>query len=167
MLDISRHLTRSKQWMSRLVLISFTLHLIRFSALPARPLPVNRGKPHGATIYSGAQLSLDICDRSNSNHSTVLYEMSTPNGTATNIGSRPRLTISSFPSLLLTPSDFNSRSTASSGASFRVNSTTTESIPINQDRSESNHVVGSTNNNVLSLPKFFDDDCQLRFLPSN
>ena len=38
--------------MSRLVLISFTLHLIRFSALPARPLPVNRGKPNGATTYN-------------------------------------------------------------------------------------------------------------------
>ena len=24
-------------------------------------------------------------------------------------------------------------------------------------------MVGSTNNNVLSLPKFFDDECQLRF----
>ena len=44
-----------------------------------------------------------------------------------------------------------------------MNSTTTTSIPINQDRSESNHVVGSTNNNGLSLPKFFDDDCQLWF----
>ena len=89
--------------------------------------------------------------------------MSTPNATATNIGGRPRPTINSFPSLLLTPIDFNSRSTASSGAPFRVNSTTTASIPINQDRSESNHVVGWTNNNVLNLPKFFDDDCQLRF----
>ena len=52
MFDISRHLTRSKQWVSRLVLISFTLHLIRFSALPAWPLPVNSGKPHGATTYN-------------------------------------------------------------------------------------------------------------------
>ena len=31
---------------------SFTLHLIRFSALPARPLPVNSGKPHGAITYT-------------------------------------------------------------------------------------------------------------------
>ena len=52
MLDILRHLTRSKQWVSRLVLISFTLHLVRFSALPARPLLVNSGKPHGAITYS-------------------------------------------------------------------------------------------------------------------
>ena len=90
--------------------------------------------------------------------------MSTPNATATNIRGRPRPTISLFLSLLLTPSDFNSRSTAfSSSAPFRVNSTTTASIPLNQDRSESNHVVGSTNNNVLSLPKLFDDDCQLWF----
>ena len=89
--------------------------------------------------------------------------MSTPNATAINIGGRPWPTISSFPSLLFTPSGFDSRSTASSSAPFRVNSTTTVSIPINHDRRESNRVVGSTNNNVLSLPKFFDDDCQLWF----
>ena len=113
MLDISRHLTKSKHRVSQLVLINFTLHLIRFSALPARPLPVNSGKSHGAITYSGAQLSSDTRDRSNFN-STVHWVMSTPNATATNIGGRPRPTINSFPSLLLTPSDFNSRSAASS-----------------------------------------------------
>ena len=79
------------------------------------------------------------------------------------MGGQPPPTISWFSSLLLTPSDFNSRSTASSCAPFRVNSTSTASIPNNQDRNEGNHVVGSTNNNVLNLPKFFDDDCQLWF----
>ena len=83
--------------------------------------------------------------------------MSTPTATATNVGGRPRPTISSFPSLLL------HQVTSIQNAPFRVNATTTASIPINQDQSESNHVVGSTNNNVLSLPKFFDDGCQLWF----
>ena len=180
MCDTLTNLLRKKEWVSCLVLICFTFLCIRSSALPARSLPVVSGKPHKAITYSGAQLNLDIysgaqlgldtCsgaqlsldtrDRSNFNNSTVHYTMSTPNATATNTGGRPRPTISSFRSLLLTPSDFNSTSTAFSNAPFWVNSTTTASIPINQDRSESNHVVGSTNNNVLSLPKFFGDDCQ-------
>ena len=154
---------RREEWVSCVVLICFTL-CIPTSALPAGPLPVVSGKPHGAKTYSGAQLSLDTRDRLTFNDSTVHCVMSIPNATATNIGGRPRPTISSFPSLLLTPNDFNSRSTASSTAPFGVNSTTTTaSIPINQDRSESNKVVGATNNNVLSLPKFFDDDCPLWF----
>ena len=90
MFDILRHLIRGKQLVSRLVLISFTCHLIQFSALPAGPLLVNSGKPYGAITYSGAQLSLDTRDRSNFNNSTVHCVMSTPNATATNIGGRPR-----------------------------------------------------------------------------
>ena len=124
---------------------------------------VDGGKPHGATTYSGAQLSLDTRDRLIFSNSTEHCVVSAPKTTATNMGGQPRRTINWFSSLLLTPSDFNSRSTVSSCAPFRVNSTTTASIPINQDRNESNHVVGSTNNNVLNLPKFFDDDCQLWF----
>ena len=50
--DIPRYLIRSKEWVSRLVLISFTLHLIRLNALPARPLPVNSGKPQGTKTYT-------------------------------------------------------------------------------------------------------------------
>ena len=106
---------------------------------------------------------MDTSDCPDFNISTMYCVISTPTATATNIGGKPRPTISSFPSLLLTPSDFNSRGPASSSAPFRVNSTTTASIPLNQDHSESNHEVGATNNNVLSLPKFFDDDCQLWF----
>ena len=175
------NLVRREEWVSCVVLICFTFLCIRSNALPARPLPVVSGKPHGAITYlgaqissdsysldtcsgaqlssdsysldtysgaqlssdsysldsyCGAQLSLDIRDRSNFNDSTVHCVMLTPNATATNIGGRPRPTISSFPSLLLTPSDFNSRSTASSGAPFRVNSTTTTSIYSYLSRSE-------------------------------
>ena len=56
MFDISRYLIRSKQWVSRLVLLSLICHVIRFSALPARPLPVNRGSPHGVIIYKAYAL---------------------------------------------------------------------------------------------------------------
>ena len=100
-------LVRRKEWVSCLVLIGFTYHLIRSSALPARSLPVVSGKPHAAATYSEAQLSLDTPDRSYFNNSTVHCVMSTPNATATNIGGRLRPTTSSFPSLVLTPINFN------------------------------------------------------------
>ena len=51
MLDTLIYLTRSREWVSCLVLIGFTFRLIRSSALPARPLPLVSGKPHGATTY--------------------------------------------------------------------------------------------------------------------
>ena len=131
MCDTLTNLVRRKEWMSCLVLICFTFLCIRSSVLPARPLPVSSGKPHGAITYSGAQLSsdsysldtysgaqlsLDTRDVSNFDNLTAYCVMRTPNATATNIGGRPRPTISSVRSMLLTPSDFNSRSTASSSA---------------------------------------------------
>ena len=50
--DTLRYLTRKKEWVSCLVLIGFTFHLIRSSALSARPLQVDREKPHRATTYT-------------------------------------------------------------------------------------------------------------------
>ena len=41
-----------KEWVSCLVLIRFTFRCIRSIALPARPLPVVNGKPHGAITYT-------------------------------------------------------------------------------------------------------------------
>ena len=61
MCDTLTILVRRKEWVSRLVLVCFTLHCIRSSAQPARPLPIVSGKPHGAITYifycqSGQQL---------------------------------------------------------------------------------------------------------------
>ena len=51
MLGESTHLANRKEWVSCLILIHLISHLIQKSALPARPLPGDSGKPHGATIY--------------------------------------------------------------------------------------------------------------------
>ena len=59
MCDTQTNLVRRKERVSCLVLICFAFLCIRSSALPAKPLPVVSGKPHGAITYSGAQLSLD------------------------------------------------------------------------------------------------------------
>ena len=44
MCDTLANLVGRKEWVSCLVLICFTLHCIRSSAQPARPLPVASGK---------------------------------------------------------------------------------------------------------------------------
>ena len=54
---------RREEWVSCVVLICFTL-CIPTSALPARPLPVVSGKPHGAKTYKSAWPSdqLETCN---------------------------------------------------------------------------------------------------------
>ena len=48
MCDTLANLVQRKEWVSCLVLIYFTHLCIWSSALPARPLTVVSGKPHGA-----------------------------------------------------------------------------------------------------------------------
>ena len=51
MCDTLANLVGKKEWVNCIVLICFTFLCIRSSALPARPLPVVSGKPHGAITY--------------------------------------------------------------------------------------------------------------------